>query len=107
MNELPEEPLGPGMGGRRRTSLARVAAAAGSIFLPGPAVTRSARASAEEPSEGPIRAENRQTGALDWQLTRVRADPAHFRSPWIEGYCSKQSVRHGESLDLLVSTDPA
>lgn len=51
--------------------------------------------------------ENSRPGALDWQLTRVRADGPGFRSPWIEGYCSKQSVRAGESIDVMVSTRPA
>ncbi len=49
--------------------------------------------------------ENHKPGA-DWQLTRVRADGDGFRSPWIEGYCSKQSVAAGESIDIMVSTDP-
>ncbi len=53
-----------------------------------------------------IRDENRKAGALDWQLTRVRADKDGFRSPWIEGFCSRQSVMAGESIDLFVSTDP-
>ncbi len=53
-----------------------------------------------------IQRENRQPGATDWQLTRVRADADGFRSPWIEGYCSKQSVEAGESIDIMVSTDP-
>jgi hypothetical protein len=51
--------------------------------------------------------ENTQPGALDWQLTRVRLDKTGgFRSPWIEGYCSKQSVEAGETINILVSTDP-
>ncbi len=50
--------------------------------------------------------ENRQPGALDWQLTRVRADGDRYRSPWIEGYCSRQSVEAGETLDIMVSTNP-
>ncbi|MHB1559662.1 MAG: N,N-dimethylformamidase beta subunit family domain-containing protein [Isosphaeraceae bacterium] len=53
-----------------------------------------------------IARENARPGALDWQLTRVRADGPGFRSPWIEGYCSKQSVRAGESIDVMVSTRP-
>jgi len=53
-----------------------------------------------------IRDENRELGALDWQLTRVRTDKNNYRSPWIEGYCSKQSVLAGEPLDIMVSTDP-
>ena len=26
--------------------------------------------------------------------------------PWIEGYCSRQSVKAGETIDIMVSTDP-
>lgn len=54
----------------------------------------------------PVRAENRQGGA-DWQLTRVRADSSGFRSPWVEGYCSKQSVEAGEPIEIFVSAKPA
>ena len=54
-----------------------------------------------------IRQENRREGARDWQLTRVRVDKDGFRCPWIEGYCSRQSVAAGESIDIKVSTNPA
>jgi hypothetical protein len=55
-----------------------------------------------------IAEENARPGARDWQLTRVRLDQqAGFRSPLIEGYCSRQSVKAGETLDLFVSTKPA
>lgn len=54
----------------------------------------------------PIVEENRKPGALDWQLTRVRADAGGYRSPWIEGYCSRQSAEAGETIDIMVSTDP-
>ena len=54
----------------------------------------------------PIVAENQKPGTTDWQLTRVRPDKDGFRSPWIEGYCSKQSVKAGETIDIMVSTDP-
>ena len=57
--------------------------------------------------ESPIVVENRREGARDWQLTRVRHDPPGFRSPWIEGYCSKQSVAAGEEIEFFVSTSPA
>lgn len=53
-----------------------------------------------------IRDENAQPGALDWQLTRVRVDKENFRSPWIEGYCSRQSVSAGETIDVMVSANP-
>ncbi|HQU47207.1 MAG TPA: hypothetical protein PK867_30660, partial [Pirellulales bacterium] len=55
----------------------------------------------------PVVQENKQPGSGDWQLTRVRADAGGFRSTWIEGYCSKQSVRAGDTLDVMVSTSPA
>jgi hypothetical protein len=59
-------------------------------------------------AQNPIVEENLKPGARDWQLTRVRLNDAHgFRSPWIEGYCDKQSVKAGESLKFKVSTKPA
>ena len=54
-----------------------------------------------------IRSENAKPGSRDWQLTRVRLDKDQFRSPWIEGYCSKQSLLSGESIDIMVSANPA
>jgi hypothetical protein len=53
-----------------------------------------------------IARENAREGSRDWQLTRVRVDKDGFRSPWIEGYCSKQSVQAGDSLEIMVSTNP-
>ena len=82
----------------RRAFLAGVAAATGAVILPG------RTAVAATPSL--IRDENARPGARDWQLTRVRVDKDGFRSPWIEGYCSKQSVKAGESIDIMVSTNP-
>ena len=58
-------------------------------------------------AENPIEIENRLDGSNDWQLTRVRVDAGEFRSPWIEGYCSRQSVKAGETIDVCVSTSPA
>jgi len=54
-----------------------------------------------------IRKENAREGSRDWQLTRVRLNSAKFRAPDIEGYCSRQSVAAGETLDIMVSTSPA
>ena len=58
--------------------------------------------------------ENEKPGALDWQLTRVRiqhvaggAPNEGYRSPWIEGYASRQSVAAGETIDFMVSTNPS
>ena len=56
----------------------------------------------------PIRQENQREGARDWQLTRIHIDSqSGYRSPRIEGYCSHQSVRVGDRLDIMVSTRPA
>ncbi len=55
-----------------------------------------------------IAEENRKPGSFDWQLTRVRLDKmTGYRSPWIEGYCSHQSVQAGDTLRIMVSTTPA
>ncbi|MHC4541158.1 MAG: N,N-dimethylformamidase beta subunit family domain-containing protein [Planctomycetota bacterium] len=58
-----------------------------------------------------IQKENSLPGATDWQLTRVRVintsgGELGYRCPWIEGYCSKQSVAAGESINIMVSTNP-
>jgi hypothetical protein len=60
-------------------------------------------------ASNPIVAENKLPGSRDWQLTRVRLDKASggYRAPDIEGYCSRQSVRAGESIEFKVSTSPA
>ncbi len=45
-----------------------------------------------------ITRENALPGATDWQLTRVRTEPADgVRCPAIEGFCTRQSVSAGET----------
>ena len=56
--------------------------------------------------QNPIVLENKKAGTTDWQLTRVRPDSGSHRTPYIEGYCSKQSVFSGETLDIMISTFP-
>lgn len=51
-----------------------------------------------------IQTENRKPGTTDWLLTQSR--PTKCRSPWLEGYCSRTSVKAGESIDIKVSTNP-
>src|SRR5262245_3296401 len=52
--------------------------------------------------------ENAKPGTRDWMLTNTRIDPAtKYRCPWIEGYCSRASVRHKETIEFFVSTNPA
>ena len=54
-----------------------------------------------------IQQENSHEGARDWQLTRVQVEAGGCRSTRIEGYCSKQSVKAGENIDIMVSSKPA
>src|SRR5688500_17904628 len=57
---------------------------------------------------GLIARENRKPGATDWQLTKARLDKrGGVRSPWIEGYCSHQSIEAGQRLQMMVSTKSA
>jgi hypothetical protein len=40
-------------------------------------------------------------------LARTRVDPRTvYRCPWIEGYCARNSLRAGETLEIKVSTNP-
>lgn len=86
-------------------------------FLKGAAAVTAAAFATPAPAAEPARAgkvvsqrivaENSLAGALDWQLTRVRLDKNNgFRSPFIEGYCSRQSVKAGETIEFMVSTNP-
>src|SRR5947208_1281636 len=54
-----------------------------------------------------IRTENEKPGTTDWLLQNTRVDPkTKYRSPWIEGYCSHTSLRAGDTLEIMVSTNP-
>ena len=54
-----------------------------------------------------IRGENEHAGTREWMTTNVRVDPrTKYRSPWIEGYASRTSVRPGETITIHVSTNP-
>ena len=67
--------------------------------MPANAVTASA--------QNRIQRENSLPGTKDWMLTKIRVEPAsRYRCPWIEGYCSRTSVRRGESISFHVSTNP-
>jgi hypothetical protein len=63
-------------------------------------------ATSEAPEESLIAQENRRPGTTDWQLTRVRINRGKYRTSLIEGYCSHQSVEAGQTLWIMVSTDP-
>jgi hypothetical protein len=95
------EPAGVG----RRDFLKTTAVTALAGALPAAAPAAAANRSA---SSNVIAAENQRPGATDWQLTRVRLNrTGGIRAPDIEGYCSRQSVLAGETLDFFVSTTPA
>lgn len=54
-----------------------------------------------------IRRENQRQGTRDWMLGNTRVDPqTKYRCPRIEGYCSRTSLRAGETLEFCVSTNP-
>ncbi|MBL8178666.1 MAG: hypothetical protein JNK48_28590 [Bryobacterales bacterium] len=59
-------------------------------------------------SAATIANENRKPGTTGWQLTKVRPNAGkNFRTTLIEGYCSRQSVEAGETLQFHVSANPA
>jgi hypothetical protein len=92
----------------RRQFLEATLAATATATLAGPALGAQGSDAARQSA---IRNENLKPGTSDWQLTRVRVDRGQgnqpgVRSRWIEGYASRQSVRAGESIDLMVSTNP-
>jgi hypothetical protein len=63
---------------------------------------------AAPPDRERIKAENEHEGTTEWQLTYTRVNPqSKYRCPWIEGYVSRTSVRAGDRLDFMVSTEPA
>ena len=60
-----------------------------------------------------IRKENEKKGTRDWQLTKTKTDPTKGKSPVasgrshsIEGYCSANSIKAGETLKVMVNTNP-
>src|SRR5207247_1708557 len=92
-----------------RRQLLRGLAGAGAVaVLPKPRGESSSPAGRTKPDRERIRRENAREGTTDWQLTYTRVDPkTRFRSPMIEGYVSRQSVRAGDTLEFFVSTNPA
>ena len=100
-------------GGLSRRDLLKNAAAAGLGLSAG--VQDTPQAAATMPTDDNlIKRENAKTGTRDWLLTKTltdskkgRSNIASGRCPSIEGYCSANSVRAGEKLQIMVSTSPA
>ncbi|MGB6043111.1 MAG: N,N-dimethylformamidase beta subunit family domain-containing protein [Pirellulales bacterium] len=53
-----------------------------------------------------IRVENSKHGTTDWMLAKTILDANGKRSSRIEGFCSRTSLRAGETLDIRVSSRP-
>jgi hypothetical protein len=89
----------------RRNVLKGALAASISALAADTAKARDAKTLARDPLRIP--SENQSPGAIDWQLTYIRLErPTGYRSLGIEGYCSRQSVAAGETIDIMVSADP-
>lgn len=84
----------------RRNWLRRIASWGAGILMVGN------RTLATQPSNT-IKQENQKTGTRDWMLSNTRIDPeSKYRCPWIEGYTSHASILPGETLKIMVSTNP-
>ena len=90
----------------QRRDLLKGAAVAGVSLATGPTALGASQSDL-------IRKENEKPGTRDWMLTKTRQLPGKInkilrngRCPWIEGYCSANSVRAGEKLQVMVSTNP-
>ena len=96
----------------RRDVIKGVAAAGLSIATGAHALVRSADdvPAPNSASQNPIQRENARPGTRDWLLTRTDIaddEPVTlWRSPRIEGYCSQASVSTGDTLKIMVSTNP-
>jgi hypothetical protein len=88
-----------------RRELLKSTAAAGVVLAAGIEGIAAAPA-----ADNPIRKENAKPGTRDWLLTKTDItanEPVELgRSPRIEGYCSETSVSAGETLKIMVSTNP-
>lgn len=94
----------------RRDAMKGTAAASLSLVAPGLTSRAAAGTATPDDADGDrslIRRENEQPGTRDWQLARVRINRGNYRTSLIEGYCSRQSLAAGETLQIFVSTEPA
>ena len=93
-----------------RRDLLKGVAAAGAAIAAGSYGTSTAKGASQS---NLIQKENEKPGTRDWMLTKTRQLPGKInkilpngRCPWIEGYCSANSLRAGETLQIMVSTNP-
>jgi hypothetical protein len=89
----------------RRQLLAGLMGSGAALWLSGRPV--ACREGDRRDDGGLVRRENERPGTRDWLLEKTGVDPAtRYRCPWIEGYCSRTSVRAGETMTIHVSTNP-
>ena len=101
MNESEKPNSGPS-----RRKILKSTAAVGLALTTGVSMTPQ-RAFAARAGDNPILKENARQGTRDWLLTKTYIDPeTWWRSPRIEGYCSETSVGAGDTLKVMVSTNP-
>src|ERR1051325_5973845 len=101
----PPQPSHPSAISRRKMLQHTITIGAASAL--GGCVTNEGRQTAGPRTANLIAEENRRAGTRDWLLTNTRVDPkTKYRCPWIEGYCSRTSVRAGEEISFYVSTNP-
>ena len=98
----------------RRDALKGAGAASLGIATGALGAPKDSGQSSKPPKRDLIRRENAKPGTRDWLLTKTRTVPGKInkillngRSQVIEGYCSANSVRAGEKLQIMVSTNPA
>ena len=98
----------------RRDALKGVGAASLGIATGALGAPKDSGKAAGAPGRDLIQRENAKPGTRDWMLTKTRTVPGKInkillngRSQVIEGYCSANSVRAGEKLQIMVSTNPA
>ena len=95
--------------GIHRRDMIKGTAAAGLAFTAGFGGASQGIAAAPA-GDNPIRKENAKSGTRDWLLTKTDIDDNEpvelWRSPRIEGYCSATSVSAGDTVKIMVSTNP-
>jgi len=90
----------------RRAALKGLAGFGATAALSSCALTQTEPKSPTEVNDA-IRRENEHQGTREWMLTHTRIDPrTKYRCPWVEGYCSRTSVRAGQEISFHVSTSP-
>ncbi len=90
-----------------RRDVLKVTAAGAAGMLSGAFDPWTIRIANGDEAKSAIARENARPGTREWMLDNTRIDPAtKYRCPWVEGYVSAASVEAGETLRVMVSTDP-